>query len=529
MQVNDFVAKKRDLDAHVKFLEEQLLLVEDKQERQRLYSVLDELLAEKLQIDDYVEGETHTGSSSTFKRLEEQRKAPPQSPVQESVYSASCEDHQDKDYPDIRDVQVAKLCEIETGKVVRLCAPSFCPKIGYRWCIYYGQNKKGQYILSEADRKVKRIEESWGESLFFYMDQTKFWKQRMVPIPDEMEELQKVCRVFKHPPPIPDPYTDKNMYTYLGRDDKGEAIPVQNKQQDVESGKRIYQGDWTVPAKLEPGTNTTRKSFSSSLHENYKMLDEMCQAEDMTVSEKAISRRDKGKEKIALPEKVVLFEAHREKLDEKEGRSLAALAQVGEKLREKFALRDSRMVDVQSGGAVTYPLALLKEIETGSQVRLIGPPRISVENFWSTYLGVDEEGYPVLQDEKKRHRINKNYLNKQWAYQDGQVEDRVLELREACSLGQVEKIRKLLQVKIMLDGTHLYMAVQSANLEILKMLHEQNCPYNKHTLSDFCGRSSVEVYNWLKEQGYQLTKQALVSAGKSCNTALLEMFWAKLN
>ncbi|SPN78800.1 Ankyrin repeat-containing protein [Brazilian cedratvirus IHUMI] len=307
-------------------------------------------------------------------------------------------------------------------------------------------------------------------------------------------------------------HTDKDMYTYLARDDKGEA-----------------------------------KSFSS-LHEDYKkMLDEMCAAEAMTVSEKELSKRRKGKEKadeerITLPEKVVLFEAHDKRLDEmrreedtglneKEERSLAALAQVGKALSDKFASRSNpKGVVISKAFARTgYALALLKEIKIGSLVRLIGPPRISVENFWSTYLGVDEQGYPVLQDEEKRHRIDKDYLKKEWAYQDGQVEDRVVELREACALGQVEKVRKLLQAKFMLDGTHLCMAVQSANVEILNLLHEQNCPYNKHTLSDFCGRSTVQVYDWLKEHGYSLTKQVLISASKSCNTALLEMFWSKVN
>lgn len=658
MQVNDFAAKKRDLDAHVKVLQEQLLFVEDKQERQRLYSVLDELLAEKMQIDDYMEKEAPVARPFVVKKgvpvtgpVVKTREVPVTQPKMYKEEGKPC----GQEYPEIRDVQLAKLCEIERGKLVRMCAPSFCPKIAYRWCIYYGQNKKGEYVLSEADRTVKRIEEGWGQSLFCYAEQTKFWTERKVFILDDLEGKEKksspcvykdklrniakgklvklwekdwavyqgkkdkyhlfidekskerkldlsfsgvdfyykdkVEEPVKSTPPLDKleniskyqiislhsslhhPEIGNRWCNYYGKNKRGEyvvseadttikrldsswgdkpfhymekpdfwkqrTVPISDEMFDEVQKALNSHTDKDMYAYLGRDDKGEAKSFSS-LHEDYKkMLDEMRVAEAMTVSEKELSKRRKGKEKadeerITLPEKVVLFEAHDKRLDdmwreedtgpnEKEERSLAALAQVGEKLKEKFAKQRYR------SGAMGYALALLKEIKIGSLVRLIGPPRVSVENFWSTYLGVDEQGYPVLQDERKRHRIDKDYLKKEWAYQDNQVENRVVELREACALGSVDKVRKLLQAKFMLDGTHLCMALQSANVEILNLLHEQSCPYNKHTLSDFCGRSTVQVYDWLKEHGYSLTKQVLISASKSCNTALLEMFWSKVN
>nr|WIL04908.1 hypothetical protein Cduv_428 [Cedratvirus duvanny] len=230
MQVNDFMVKKKELDAHVQFLKEQLLLVESRKERERLCSVLDELLAEKMQIDDYLEEASLEQDVKAVPYIDTVKQTQPVIEVRgektwgESLFaakktssssgssidqgeivnekkmgslSAGC---QEKDCPEIRNVQVAKLCEIEKGKVVKLCVSSYCISLGYRWCIYYGKNKGGRYVFSEADRTIKKIDSSWGESLCLYMDKTEFWKDRTVIIKDEMEE-EKTTRFYKAPPP----------------------------------------------------------------------------------------------------------------------------------------------------------------------------------------------------------------------------------------------------------------------------------------------------------------------------------------
>nr|WIL04278.1 hypothetical protein Clen_348 [Cedratvirus lena] len=193
MQVNDFMVKKKELDAHVQFLKEQLLLVESRKERERLYSVLDELLAEKMQIDDYLEEaslEKNKKLGSSY--IDKIRESKPDS---DTLF-----DDKEKDCPEIQNAQIAKLCEIEKGKLVKLCVSSYCISLGYRWCIYYGKNKGGRYVFSEADRTIKKIDSSWGESLCLYMDKTEFWKDRTVIIKDEMEE-EKTTRFYKAPPP----------------------------------------------------------------------------------------------------------------------------------------------------------------------------------------------------------------------------------------------------------------------------------------------------------------------------------------
>ncbi|SPN79721.1 Ankyrin repeat-containing protein [Cedratvirus Zaza IHUMI] len=716
----------------MEFLQEQLLLVENERERERLHSVLDELLVEKMQMDNcpetFIDTVNQTRPTHTSKK----------------VGSLSV-GHQEKDYPEIQNVQIGKLCEIEKGKVVRLCAPSWCPELAYRWCIYYGKNDESKYVFSEADRTIKKIDASWHDSLFLYMEKTKFWEDRVVALdgkkertvpPSSLRDVLRKDRLSNIEAGSSVQLWDKDWWVYRGKKDKdhvfvnekgkvrkmdlafsqvefyykkeggrtvdkemisvppsssSSSLPLVDKLVNIEKGKivslvpslyhpeignrwlnyygrnkkgeyvlseadtvvkridaswsdkdfyymdktgfwkdrtviikdemededKVDQGmnyvdkesgrvrrnwDWEVSSpqpevtqKAKPGVVVARRDDPPSYfqEEFSKLLHEMSRAEQGLVSDKTIpkmfdgkqvrlyktpprfdsyknwtaildkqweeehmpftedkdmyrflgrdekgeaileqvsSKKDKGKEKMDLCED--------EETLRREEKSLALIGDVGKALRDKFASRGPMIATVGmkipqadtpfTGSNTSYPLALLKDVKVGSQVRLIGPPRVSVENFWSTYLGVDEEGYPILQDEKKRHRINKDYLTKEWAYKAekecGTV-DMVIELREACSRGQVGKVRKLLQDKFMLDGTHLCMAVEGGNLEILKLLLAQGCAYNKHTLSDFCGRSTLEVYLWLKANGYELTKQVLISACKSGNSALLDYFW----
>nr|WIL03812.1 ankyrin repeat protein [Cedratvirus plubellavi] len=686
----------------MEFLQEQLLLVEDERERERLHSVLDELLVEKMQMDDCPE---------TFIDTVNQTR-----PMYTKKLGSLSVGHQEKDYPEIQNVQIAKLCEIEKGKVVRLCAPSWCPELAYRWCIYYGKNEEGKYVFSEADRTIKKIDGNWHDSLFLYMEKTKFWEDRVValdgkkertvpsslrdvlrkdrlsnieagssvqlwdkdwwvyqgkkdkdhvfvnekgktrkldlafsqvefyykkeggktvdkemisvppsssslPLVDKLANIEK-GKIVSLCPSLYHPEIGNRWLNYYGRNKKGEyvlseadtvvkridaswsdkdfyymdktgfwkdrTVIIKDEMEGEESDGHIYrEWDWEVSSspqpevtqKANPGVVVARRDDPPSyFYEEYrKLLHEMSSGEDMSVSEKTILKKDKGKEKVSFyhdyrdqqeemwREQKIEFaedkdmyrflgrdekgEAILEQVSSKKNKGkekmdlcededtlqrlekrLALIDDVGKALRDKFASRINKKGTVASEffSDTAYPLTSLKDVKVGSHVRLIGPPRVSVENFWSTYLGVDEEGYPVLQDEKKRHRINKNYLTKEWAYKaekECNTVDMVIELREACSQGQVEKVRKLLQDKFMLDGTHLCMAVEGCNLEILKLLLEQGCAYNKHTLSDFCGRSTLEVYLWLKANGYELTKQVLISACKSGNSALLDYFW----
>ncbi|SHO33480.1 Ankyrin repeat [Cedratvirus A11] len=757
MQVNDFIVKKRELDAHVEFLQEQLLLVEDRRERERLYSVLDELLAEKMQIDDYLEeasleqgrkaqpvievrGEKTSSSSGSSTSCQEEKRY--EGNWGESLYKpekVGSLGHQEKDYPEIQNVQIGKLCEIEKGKVVRLCAPSWCPELAYRWCIYYGKNDEGKYVFSEADRTIKKIDASWHDSLFLYMEKTKFWEDRvalaldgkkerksspsspsslrdvlrkdrlsnieagssvqlwdkdwwvyqgkkdkdhvfvnekgkirkmdlafsqvefyykkeggktvekeMISVPsssssslppvDKLANIEK-GKIVSLVPSLYHPEIGNRWLNYYGRNKKGEyvlseadtvvrridatwsdkdfyymdktgfwkdrTVVIKDEMEgedkvdqgmnyvDKESGRVRRNWDWEVSSpqpeviqKAKPGVVVARRDDPPSYfqEEFSKLLHEMSRAEQGLVSDKTIPKMFDGKQ-VRLYKTPPRFDSYKnwtaildkqweeehmpftedkdmyrflgrdekgeaileqvsskkdkgkEKMDLCEDED-TLLKDVGKALRDKFASRGPMIATVGmkipqadipfTGSNTSYPLALLKDVEVGSQVRLIGPPRVSVENFWSTYLGLDEEGYPVLQDEKKRHRINKDYLTKEWAYKtekECNTVDTVIELREACSRGQVGKVRKLLQDKFMLDGTHLCMAVEGGNLEILKLLLEQGCTYNKHTLSDFCGRSTLEVYLWLKANGYELTKQVLISACKSGNSVLLDYFW----
>nr|WIL03404.1 hypothetical protein Cplu_463 [Cedratvirus plubellavi] len=148
MQVDNFEEKKKDLDAHVEFIKGQILLVEDEKEKTRLLSVLDELLSEKVQLDDYVTQRPKLAFQGMRK---------------------------------------AKLQNMEKEKLVRLCSTQGCTEIGTRWCLYHGRNKEGQHVLSEADWRIKRIDASFSEEDFFYLDKSEFW-QRKTPIPDEIEE-----------------------------------------------------------------------------------------------------------------------------------------------------------------------------------------------------------------------------------------------------------------------------------------------------------------------------------------------------
>ncbi|SOB74063.1 ankyrin repeat [Cedratvirus lausannensis] len=713
----------------MEFLQEQLLLVEDERERERLHSVLDELLVEKMQMDDCPE---------TFIDTVNQTR-----PMHTKKLGSLSVGHQEKDYPEIQNVQIAKLCEIEKGKVVRLCAPSWCPELAYRWCIYYGKDNEGKYMFSEADRTIKKIDGSWHDSLFLYMEKTKFWEDRVVALDGKNERtvpsssLRDVLRkdrlsnieagssvqlwdkdwwvyqgkkdkdhvfvnekgkvrkmdlafsqvefyykeeggktvdkeVISVPPsssslPLVDklaniekgkivslcpslyhPEIGNRWLNYYGRNKKGEyvfseadtvvkridaswsdkdfyymdktgfwkdrTVIIKDEMEgedkvdqgmnyvDKESGRVRRNWDWEVSSpqpevtqKAKPGVVVARRDDPPSYfqEEFSKLLHEMSRAEQGLVSDKTIPKMFDGKQ-VRLYKTPPRFDSYKnwtaildkqweeehmpftedkdmyrflgrdskgeaileqvsskkdkgkEKMDwyedeetlRREEKSLSLIGDVGKALRDKFASRGPMIATVGmkipqadvpfTGSNTSYPLALLKDVKVGSQVRLIGPPRVSVENFWSTYLGLDEEGYPVLQDEKKRHRINKNYLTKEWAYKvekECNTVGLVIELREVCSRGQVEKARKLLQGKFMLDGTHLCMAVQGSNLEILKLLLGQGCAYNKHTLSDFCGRSTLEVYLWLKANGYELTKQVLISACKSGNSALLDYLW----
>ncbi|SPN79893.1 Hypothetical protein ZAZAV_582 [Cedratvirus Zaza IHUMI] len=57
MQRDDLYEKKAGLDEHINFLKEQLLYTDDPVETRRLLATLDDLVAEQLQLEDYL-GET---------------------------------------------------------------------------------------------------------------------------------------------------------------------------------------------------------------------------------------------------------------------------------------------------------------------------------------------------------------------------------------------------------------------------------------------------------------------------------------
>ncbi|SHO33599.1 Hypothetical protein BQ3484_531 [Cedratvirus A11] len=55
MQADDLFEKKVALDEHINFIREQLLYTDDPVETKRLLATLDDLLAEQMQLEDYLE------------------------------------------------------------------------------------------------------------------------------------------------------------------------------------------------------------------------------------------------------------------------------------------------------------------------------------------------------------------------------------------------------------------------------------------------------------------------------------------
>ena len=198
MQSDDFTTKKRDLDAHVEFIQEQLLIVEGREERTKLYSVLDELLAEKLQIEDYLNS------------------LPPPREKEETWGEGL-----------LPEKQKAKLCEIEEGKVVKMCQSV---KEADSWMIYYGKNRKGQHVFSDKNRNSKRLDCAFSDAFFYYMDKDEFWISRTILALDEKEpeksRLQniKIGSLVKLWSSGEDKWyilLDKVRGDYIFRDDKG--------------------------------------------------------------------------------------------------------------------------------------------------------------------------------------------------------------------------------------------------------------------------------------------------------------------
>nr|WIL03013.1 hypothetical protein Cbor_554 [Cedratvirus borely] len=54
MQADDLFEKKVALDEHINFIREQLLYIDDPVETKRLLAILDDLLSEQLQLEDYI-------------------------------------------------------------------------------------------------------------------------------------------------------------------------------------------------------------------------------------------------------------------------------------------------------------------------------------------------------------------------------------------------------------------------------------------------------------------------------------------
>ncbi|QIN54615.1 hypothetical protein [Cedratvirus kamchatka] len=144
--------KKADLDAQVAILQEQLLLVEDKKERARLYSTLDALLAEQMQMDDYLAQETGVANFvSQFAGWGDVDE-----PLSTPLKRFESTDH-------ARSVG-DKLADIEPGRLVMLSSKRVSPssasslEFGFRWYkLLVGDEESGYFVEDEIRDTILQV------------------------------------------------------------------------------------------------------------------------------------------------------------------------------------------------------------------------------------------------------------------------------------------------------------------------------------------------------------------------------------
>ncbi|SPN79186.1 Hypothetical protein BRZCDTV_202 [Brazilian cedratvirus IHUMI] len=144
----------KTLDTQVLILQEQLLLVEDKQERQRLYATLDALLAEQMQIDDYLAQEAlvpDRGVANFVSQFSDWDDLSPR-PLRTNDHARSIGN---------------KLADIEPGRLVMLSSTSSL-ELGFRWYLFLGGNDEGGYYLHDEQRGKIKIDKEIAEERWIH-------------------------------------------------------------------------------------------------------------------------------------------------------------------------------------------------------------------------------------------------------------------------------------------------------------------------------------------------------------------------
>lgn len=145
LQRDNLYEKKADLDTQILILQEQLLLVEDKQERQRLYATLDALLAEQMQVDDYLAQEALVPDKGVTNFVSQFSDWDDLFPRPLKIFEST--DH-------ARSIG-NKLADIEPGRLVMLSSTSSL-ELGFRWYLFLGGNDEDGYYLHDEQRgKIK--------------------------------------------------------------------------------------------------------------------------------------------------------------------------------------------------------------------------------------------------------------------------------------------------------------------------------------------------------------------------------------
>ncbi|SOB73925.1 hypothetical protein BQ9231_00042 [Cedratvirus lausannensis] len=241
MRRDNLLEKKADLDTQVVILQEQLLLVEDKKERARLYSTLDALLAEQMQMDDYLAQEEvrapETGVANFVNQFagwgDDEPSSTPLKSFESTDHARSVGD---------------KLADIEPGRLVMLSSASSL-EFGFRWYkLLAGDEETGYFVEDEIRDTIIQVSKELAQERWIHrpLPNSEIKNYHLGHETRSLDRIEKKKMVKLLKPG----HALCEWFLYFGKDREGNYILWDEYGKEVKVGPGLACEEWAF---CEPG------------------------------------------------------------------------------------------------------------------------------------------------------------------------------------------------------------------------------------------------------------------------------------
>nr|WIL03478.1 hypothetical protein Cplu_552 [Cedratvirus plubellavi] len=242
MRRDNLLEKKADLDTQVIILQEQLLLVEDKKERARLYSALDALLAEQMQMDDYL--------------AQEEVRAPERGVANFVSQFAGWGDDDEPSSTPLKSFESTdharsvgdKLADIEPGRLVMLSSASSL-EFGFRWYkLLAGDEETGYFVEDEIRDTIIQVSKELAQERWIHrpLPSSEIKNYHLGHETRSLDRIEKKKMVKLLKPG----HALCEWFLYFGKDREGNYILWDEYGKEVKVGPGLACEEWAF---CEPG------------------------------------------------------------------------------------------------------------------------------------------------------------------------------------------------------------------------------------------------------------------------------------